>query len=95
MRALGATGPTVTAAGMVLAGTFLVLALVGGAGQGNSQIRVIGVGLAVGILLDTFVVRTVLVPATVELLGRWNWWPSHMSRERLALPSEASTAGQT
>jgi len=95
VRALGATGPTVTAAGMVLAGTFLVLALVGGAGQGNGQIRVIGVGLAVGILLDTFVVRTVLVPATVELLGRWNWWPSHMSRERLALPSEASTPGQT
>jgi len=82
VRALGATGPTVTSAGMVLAGTFLVLAAVGGAGQGNGQIRVIGVGLAVGILLDTFVVRTVLVPATVELLGRWNWWPSRMSRER-------------
>jgi RND superfamily putative drug exporter len=82
VRALGATGPTVTSAGIVLAGTFLVLAVVGGAGQGNGQIRVIGVGLAVGILLDTFVVRTVLVPATVELLGRWNWWPSAMSRRR-------------
>ncbi len=91
VRAMGATGPTVTSAGLVLAGSFVVLAIVGGAGQGNGQIRVIGVGLAVGILLDTFVVRTVLVPATVELLGRWNWWPSAMSRaprgERASQPA--------
>ncbi len=80
VRSVGATGPTVTSAGLVLAGTFVVLAIVGGSGPGNGEIRVIGVGLAVGILLDTFVVRTVLVPATVELLGRWNWWPSRMSR---------------
>jgi len=80
IRAVGATGPTVTSAGLVLAGTFVVLAVVGGSGQGNEEIRVIGVGLAIGILLDTFVVRTVLVPSTVELLGRWNWWPSRLSR---------------
>ena len=80
VRAVGATGPTVTSAGLVLAGTFVVLAVVGGSGQGNSEIRVIGFGLAVGILIDTFVVRTVLVPSTVELLGRWNWWPSRMGR---------------
>ncbi len=80
IRAVGATGPTVTSAGLVLAGTFVVLAVVGGSGQGNEEIRVIGVGLAVGILLDTFVVRTVLVPSIVELLGRWNWWPSRLSR---------------
>jgi RND superfamily putative drug exporter len=80
VRAVGATGPTVTSAGLVLAGTFAVLAVVGGSGPGNSQVRQIGFGLAVGILLDTFVVRTVLVPSTVSLLGRWNWWPSHMGR---------------
>jgi len=82
IRAVGATGPTVTSAGLVLAGTFAVLAVVGGSGSGNSQVRQIGVGLAVGILLDTFVVRTVLVPSTVSLLGRWNWWPSAMGRHR-------------
>jgi putative drug exporter of the RND superfamily len=81
VRAVGATGPTVTSAGLVLAGTFVVLAVVGGSGQGNGEIRVIGIGLAIGILLDTFVVRTVLVPATVQLLGRWNWWPSAMGRQ--------------
>ena len=80
VRAVGATGPTVTSAGLVLAGSFLVLAVVGGSGAGNGEIRVIGVGLAVGILLDTFVVRTVLVPAAVKLLDRWNWWPSAMAR---------------
>ena len=89
VRALGATGPTVTSAGLVLAGTFVVLAVVGGAGQGNGEIRVIGIGLAVGILLDTFVVRTVLVPATVQLLGRWNWWPSAMGRRDPGAVAEA------
>jgi len=37
--------------------------------------------------MDTFLVRTLLVPSTVVLLGRWNWWPSRMSR-RDALPPE-------
>ncbi|HXC84020.1 MAG TPA: MMPL family transporter [Trebonia sp.] len=75
-RALGVTGTTVTSAGLVLAGTFAVFAVVGGREQGGSQIRDVGIGLAVGVVMDTFVVRTVLVPCTVALLGRWNWWPS-------------------
>jgi putative drug exporter of the RND superfamily len=80
IRAVGRTGPTVTSAGLVLAGTFAVLAVAGGSGSGGSQIQDIGAGLAIGILMDTFLVRTLLVPSTVALLGRWNWWPSPMSR---------------
>jgi len=87
VRAVGATGPTVTSAGLVLAGSFAVLAIAGGSGSGGSQVREIGFGLAVGILLDTFVVRTVLVPSTVALLGRWNWWPSAMGRRGADVPS--------
>jgi RND superfamily putative drug exporter len=95
VRAVGTTGPTVTSAGLVLAGTFVVLAVVGGSGPGNSQVRQIGIGLAVGILLDTFVVRTVLVPSTVELLGRWNWWPSALSRKPTARAVAAAAAEAT
>jgi len=78
-KALSVTGTTVTSAGLVLAGTFAVFAFVGGGGSGGSQIRDVGVGLAVGVVMDTFVVRTVLVPCTVVLLGRWNWWPSKVT----------------
>jgi putative drug exporter of the RND superfamily len=78
-RALVATGTTVTSAGLVLGGTFSVFAIVG-AQQGSTQFRDVGAGLALGVLMDTFLVRTLLVPSTVVLLGRWNWWPSKLSR---------------
>lgn len=73
-QALTTTGTTVTSAGLVLAGTFAVFAAIGG--SGNSEIQDIGFGLAFGILMDTFLVRTLLVPSIVVLLGRWNWWPT-------------------
>ncbi|HET9098341.1 MAG TPA: MMPL family transporter [Candidatus Saccharimonadales bacterium] len=74
-QALNTTGTTVTSAGLVLAGTFAVLGVVGGS-TGSSEIEDIGFGLAIGILMDTFLVRTLLVPSIVTILGRWNWWPS-------------------
>jgi len=92
IRALSATGSTITSAGLVLAGTFIVLTVVAGSGSGGSQVRDIGLGLALGILMDTFLVRTLLVPSTVVLLGRWNWWPSRMSRPQPALPGPDGVA---
>ncbi|HVI60805.1 MAG TPA: MMPL family transporter, partial [Candidatus Saccharimonadales bacterium] len=76
-KAVGITGTTVTSAGLILAGTFGVLGLVGG----NVQVQQIGYSIAFGILLDTFFVRTLLVPSIVALLGRYNWWPSKLYRE--------------
>jgi putative drug exporter of the RND superfamily len=75
-RALEHTGSTVTSAGLVLAGTFGVFALVVGGQPGGSIYQGILASLAIGILMDAFLVRTLLVPSTVALLGRWNWWPS-------------------
>ena len=95
-RALVATGSTVTSAGLVLGGTFSVFAIVG-AQQGSTQFRDVGAGLALGVLMDTFLVRTLLVPSTVVLLGRWNWWPSRLSKPEaqppapLAAESEVTT----
>jgi len=98
-RALVATGTTVTSAGLVLGGTFSVFAIVG-AQQGSTQFRDVGAGLALGVLMDTFLVRTLLVPSTVVLLGRWNWWPSRMGRSagptrpQAVPPPERSRAAQ-
>jgi RND superfamily putative drug exporter len=77
VRALHLTGTTVSSAGIVLAGTFGILAAVGSRGSGNTVMDV-GAGLALGVAMDTFVVRTLLVPSAVVLLGRWNWWPSKL-----------------
>jgi RND superfamily putative drug exporter len=71
LRALSATGPVITSAGVILAGTFAVLMTLPVTFAFN-----IGFMVAVGILLDTFVVRTIMVPAAVELLGDRIWWPS-------------------
>ncbi len=71
LRALSATGPVITSAGVILAGTFAVLMTLPVTFAFN-----IGFMVAVGILLDTFVVRTIMVPAAVELLGDRVWWPS-------------------
>ncbi len=80
-RAIERTGTTVTSAGLVLAGTFVVFAIIGGSSSDGGQIVEMGLGLAIGILMDTFLVRTLLVPSTVVLLGKWNWWPSKHGQE--------------
>ena len=69
--ALGATGPVITSAGVILAGTFTILMTLPATFLFN-----IGFVVALGILLDTFVVRTIMVPALVELIGDRIWWPS-------------------
>jgi len=98
-QALAVTGSTVSSAGLVLALTFGVLAVVGSGSAGAANVQTIldvGVGLALGVLMDTFLVRTLLVPSAVILIGRWNWWPSRASRaSRLpALQAQGGVPGR-
>jgi len=79
-KAIGRTGATVTTAGMILGGTFAILAIAAGGTSGGQQIQQIGYGIAAGVLMDTFFVRSMLVPSLVVLLGRWNWWPSKLGQ---------------
>jgi RND superfamily putative drug exporter len=71
LRALAATGPVITSAGIILAGTFSVLMTLP-----VTYTFDLGFMVALGILLDTFIVRTIMVPAAVELIGDRIWWPS-------------------
>jgi RND superfamily putative drug exporter len=75
LRALAATGPVITSAGIILAGTFSVLMTLPVTYPFD-----LGFMVALGILLDTFIVRTIMVPAAVELLGDRIWWPSTADR---------------
>jgi RND superfamily putative drug exporter len=91
--AVGATGTTVTTAGLVLGGTFAVLGLAAGGSSQGGEIQQIGFGIAAGILMDTFFVRTIIVPAAVAVVGRWTWWPSRLSAGwRGAAETEESAA---
>jgi RND superfamily putative drug exporter len=76
LRALAVTGGVITSAGIVLAGTFSVLAVLP-----LVFLTEIGFVVAFGVLLDTFLVRSVLVPALVEMIGPKIWWPSALARE--------------
>jgi RND superfamily putative drug exporter len=70
-HAVANTGGVITACGIILAGTFATLII------SPLQIVIqIGSAIAIGVLMDTFVVRALLVPALATLIGRWSWWPS-------------------
>jgi RND superfamily putative drug exporter len=73
---LAATGGVITSAGIVLAGTFAALASLP-----LVAFAEIGFAVAFGVLLDTLVVRSVLVTALNLDLDRWMWWPGRLSRQ--------------
>jgi putative drug exporter of the RND superfamily len=63
----------VTGAGLILAGTFATLTLLP-----LEELVQIGATVAIGVLLDTFVVRALLIPAIAYRLGERSWWPSRL-----------------
>ena len=82
------TGTTVTSAGLILAATFGAAGVTGA----TSQIKQLGTAIALGVLLDTFLVRTLMVPAIVVLCRRYNWWPSKLARREPAATGQPGPA---
>ena len=66
---LRASAGTISSAALIMVAVFGVFA-----GTGTPSIKEIGVGMSVAIALDATLVRLILVPATMEIMGRWNWW---------------------
>jgi len=83
LRGLAVTGGVITSAGVVLAATFSVLGVLP-----LVFLAEIGFAVAFGVLLDTIVVRSLLVPALVYEVGRPVWWPSRLARRDEPDPEE-------
>ena len=74
LKGLAVTGGVITSAGLVLAGTFSVLAVLP-----LVTLTEVGFIVAFGVLLDTLIVRSILVPALTLDIGAWMWWPSKLA----------------
>jgi RND superfamily putative drug exporter len=88
IRGLTATGGVITSAGVVLAGTFCVLALLP-----LVSLTEVGLTIAFGALLDTFLVRSLLVPALVLDIGPRTWWPSRLAHREAPRGERPLAAG--
>jgi putative drug exporter of the RND superfamily len=85
IRGLAATGAVITSAGLVLAGTFSTLAVLP-----LVALTEIGFTIAIGVLIDTFLVRSLLVPALVLEIGDRVWWPSALTHLAGRAPRETA-----
>ncbi len=68
-QGLARSAATISSAALIMVAVFAIFA-----GVGVPSVKEIGVGLAVAVALDATIVRLVLVPATMEIMGEWNWW---------------------
>jgi putative drug exporter of the RND superfamily len=88
---LGRTGRLVTSAALILFLTFVAMA----SGPGT-DLKMFATGLGAGILLDATIIRALIVPAVIALMGRWNWWlpawPARVLRVEPSLPPRVATA---
>ena len=88
LRGLAVTGGVITSAGVVLAATFLVLGVLP-----LVVLQQIGFAVAIGVLIDTLIVRSLLVPALSYEIGGKIWWPSRLMRQPDASIAEQEAAG--
>jgi putative drug exporter of the RND superfamily len=85
VQGIGRTGRLVTSAALIL-----FLAFTAMASGPQTDVKIFATGLAAGILLDATVIRALIVPAVISLMGRWNWWlPSWPARLLRVEPSPA------
>jgi len=89
VRGIGVTGGVITAAGIVLAGTFAALTQIP-----EVSITEVGTAVALGILLDTLLVRTILVPASFLTIGERVWWPTRRGTDRPGADLQPDTGGR-
>jgi RND superfamily putative drug exporter len=91
IQGIGRTGRLVTSAALIL-----FLAFVSLASGPETDVKMLATGLAAGILLDATVIRALIVPAVISLMGRWNWWlpgwPARLLRVEPSLPPRAAAA---
>jgi RND superfamily putative drug exporter len=80
---LSRTGKLVTSAALILMFAFLVLS-----SSPGYEIKLFAIGLAAGIIFDATVIRILLVPSLMKLLGDWNWWMPHWTRRALFVRDE-------
>jgi RND superfamily putative drug exporter len=88
LRALVDTGPVITSAGLVLAATFSVLMTIP-----VVFLFQVGFAVALGVLIDTFIVRTLVVPAITSMLGERTWWPSQLHPTAAGPPDRGGAGG--
>ena len=81
LEGLSVTGGVITAAGIVLAGTFAALTQLP-----SISVTEVGSAVAIGVLVDTFLVRSVLAPSLILLIGDRTWWPSHPAARQVPAP---------
>jgi putative drug exporter of the RND superfamily len=74
-EAVSNTGGVITSCGIILAGTFLTLTT-----ASLQMVFQVGAAIGIGVLIDTFLVRAILIPSIATMLGRFGWWPSRLSR---------------
>jgi putative drug exporter of the RND superfamily len=74
-EAVANTGGVITSCGVILARTFLTLTT-----ASLQMVFQVGAAIGIGVLIDTFLVRALLIPSIATLAGRFNWWPSRLSR---------------
>jgi putative drug exporter of the RND superfamily len=91
VQGIGRTGRLVTSAALILFLAFISLA-----SGPETDVKMLATGLAAGILIDATVIRALIVPAVISLMGRWNWWlptwPARLLRVKPSLPPRVAAS---